>query len=229
MIKTGRFSIIMLVCFLAVIGCGDDSTQVQIEDGIVGHVSDNAGNPVAGAAIGLVYETHAPDPYAKPTLSFGFVLPEAGYLTVMILDGQGETFRMLMDEDSPAGNYSISWNTLDANGDLAPNGIYNIVVEMDREEIARASLLLSNQGDQTLFERANAITDTEGNFTIPKDLVPTGIILPVWVEGEVIDQVVSNELTIEVAWISGQETSYSQRSITLPEPWENFSVEIQLP
>ncbi len=224
-------SSLIIICFAflpAFCGCGDDNVHPRLDDGIVGQVTDGAGNPVAGAAIGLVFNTQAPDPFAKPSTGLTFDMPDAGHLKVMILNAAGETVRILVDEESPAGNHSVFWDSRVATGDLAPNGPYSMVVEVQQQEIASAYILISNQGVETLFERANATTDAEGYFRIPRDLVPTGVTLPVPIGGELIDQVISLEVTVEAARISGQGTVYVQRTITLPASWEIFTVDISL-
>jgi hypothetical protein len=223
-----------LLCLAMLWACGDDHpSQPELDDGIVGTVTDAAGDPVAGAAIGLIFDVQLPDRFAKPTTRIRFDLPLAGAVRVTVLDLRGDLLRVLVDGDLPQGAYSVTWDTRDESGQLVPNGLYEVVVESEGVELTRVSLLLSTQGLDTLFERANALSDDDGYFRIPRVLIPVGATIPAFFGEdfgeEVVDLVVSEDLTIEAAWNSEVGVTYTSVAVTLPINQDRLVVHIALP
>ena len=69
-------------------------------------------------------------------------MSEAGYVTIKIFDMLGQEVRTLINEEQPAGNYSVVWDGLDANGSRVTTGayLYRAVVG-DRVEVRKMVLL----------------------------------------------------------------------------------------
>lgn len=207
------------ICLLVMAGgCGENhplGTGGYPDDGIVGHVFDAEGNPLADVAIGLVYEPVQPDPFAKPNTRIGFTIPEPGTVRILVRDLTGETVRTLADGEMPAGSHSISWDSRDGSGHLAVNGLYFLSVEFEGSPIAEASVLINNFGPATIHERANAVTDFQGYFCIPRELIPVGEIIQVVEFEEPVSRPISSLIKLETAGNIDGEPHYTYRFITL--------------
>lgn len=233
-----RISPIPGIILLAMLGaCGDNhpsqSYESGLDDGIVGIITDAAGNPVAGAAVCLAFQIELPDRFAKPTTRISFDLPVAGAVTVKVLDRRGDLVRILVDGDLPAGSHAVTWDTRDDSGKLVPNGYYDVVVEPEGGESTRFCLLLSARDLETFFERANAVSDDEGYYRIPRDLIPVGAIVPASFGedggGDVLDLVVSEDMIIEAARNSASGVIYKALPATLAVDQDRLVVDITLP
>ncbi len=226
-------TILFVICLMALVvvtGCGNDGTAPVLEDGLVGQVTDFEGNPVADAAIGLIYATDLPDLFAKPQTGIGFQLPDSSQVTLLILDAASDVVRTLIDDTLPGGTHSILWDATDDQGARVPNGLYWSVLIVEGVETDRSPLFLIDPDPASLFERANTHTDADGNFRIPRALVPTGVVIPVTDEqgGLLGDYPISRTVTVEVGR-TDQGFHYDIEIITLPESWERFEVEISVP
>jgi len=221
--------LLALATLLPGTGCSDGTTP-RVNDGLVGWVTDSTGAPVAGAAIGLEYEVQVPDPYAKPSTALKFQLPEATRVTLVVLDGMDQLVRTLMDGQLPAGSHTVIWNALDDVGNPAPNGLYVAVVETDQQEIARISMLLNSLDQETLFDRANVVTDDRGYFRIPRELVPTGAVIPYIDEGGLSNEAfVSSTVKVVVARRIDDQVDYHRETVTLVDGWKHQELNITLP
>lgn len=213
-------------------GCGDNHPLEpggHADDGIVGHVYDADGNPLADVAIGLVYETVQPDPFAKPATGIDFVIPEAGMVRILVRDLTGETVRTLADSELPAGSHSISWDNRDESGRLAANGLYFMSVQFEGNLVAEASMLINNFGPATIHERANTVTDPEGYFRIPRGLIPVGEFLQVVEFEELVSRPISSLIKLETAGEIDGAPHYTYRFITLTAEMGRLMVDAVLP
>ena len=64
-----------------------------------------------------------PNPFHSET-TVGYTLPEGGRVAVVIYDALGSPVHTLVDEEKPAGTYSIFWNGRDGKGIHVESGIY---------------------------------------------------------------------------------------------------------
>ncbi len=64
-----------------------------------------------------------PNPF-NPSTVILYDLEQAGHVTIIIYNIQGQAVRTLLDADRPAGSYRISWDGRNNNGEPVANGIY---------------------------------------------------------------------------------------------------------
>jgi len=85
----------------------------------------------ATAPVGAFHlEQNYPNPF-NPATAIRFTLPEAGPVTLTILDVQGRQVRTLLQETRPAGAQEVRWNGRDAQGNIAAAGVYLARLEAD--------------------------------------------------------------------------------------------------
>ena len=224
-------ALMLTAALLAVTGCGNDGTAPALEDGLVGQVTDSEGNPVADAAIGLIFATDLPDPFAKPQTGIGFQLPDSSQVTLLILDAASDVVRTLIDDTLPGGTHSILWDATDDQGARVPNGLYWSVLIVEGVETDRSPLFLIDPDPASLFERANTHTDADGHFLIPRALVPAGVVIPVTDEqgGLLGDYPISRTVTLEVGRMADGLPVYNTQTLTMPETWDRYEVDITVP
>ena len=71
-----------------------------------------------------------PNPFNASTM-VEFSLPEAGEYTITIYDIMGHPVKVLADGFAQAGTYWLHWDGDDANGRVAPSGIYTCLITTD--------------------------------------------------------------------------------------------------
>lgn len=191
-VSTCRLLALTLLLLLAISGCSDsDSTGTGVTldflpgPGITGIVVDVEGDPIAGAAIGLVYDIN-PDtllsrlnplvirPQDKPRTQIEFAIPEAGYVRVWITDYAGHTVRTLVDDILAAGRHSVMWLATDDAGNRVPTGMYTFHVWLNGRLQAESDMFLYDAEPVSFLAAPNAVTDESGRFQIPDNLIPTG-------------------------------------------------------
>jgi hypothetical protein len=64
-----------------------------------------------------------PNPF-NPTTQIDYSIPERSQVTITIYNILGQSIRTVLDEEKPAGRYSIVWDGKDDNGSLVSTGIY---------------------------------------------------------------------------------------------------------
>jgi hypothetical protein len=88
-------------------------------------------NPYSGTG-DLPEVTHLagvqPNPF-NPSTTIRFVLAAAGQARVAVYDLSGRLVRVLVDEPRPAGEQSVRWDGLDAQGQPASSGVYLMRLE----------------------------------------------------------------------------------------------------
>ena len=68
-------------------------------------------------------EQNYPNPY-NPETAINFAIKEAGKVSLKIYNLQGKLVRTLVDEEKPAGNYSVTWNGTDEQGNKLTSSIF---------------------------------------------------------------------------------------------------------
>lgn len=78
-----------------------------------------------GAAVPTEYalSQNFPNPF-NPTTMIQYQLPEAGKVSLRIINSLGQEVRTLVDADMDAGYHTISWDGRDTAGNMVSNGIY---------------------------------------------------------------------------------------------------------
>ena len=94
---------------------GDASEAVQV--GVVG--TDAAGQLPTEFALMQNY----PNPF-NPSTQIQFALPEAAAVTLIVYDLTGREVVRLTDGQTSAGYHTMTWNGLNAYGDVVPAGMY---------------------------------------------------------------------------------------------------------
>ncbi len=72
---------------------------------------------------GFELSQNYPNPF-NPTTTIDFSLPEAEYVTLEIVNIQGQIVRTLVDEVRQAGNHSVEWDATTDAGDRVASGVY---------------------------------------------------------------------------------------------------------
>lgn len=73
-------------------------------------------------------EQNFPNPFNLLT-KINFTVPKATYVRIKVFDILGKEIKTLLDEEISAGEYSISWNGADHNGNILNSGVYFITMK----------------------------------------------------------------------------------------------------
>lgn len=68
-------------------------------------------------------ETAFPNPF-NPTTNIKYGIPERSSVKIVLFNVQGQIINTLFDNSQEAGWYTITWNGLLTDGNIAPAGIY---------------------------------------------------------------------------------------------------------
>lgn len=91
----------------------------------------NGITPAKSSTIASKVQVRAtPNPMVNST-SIQYKLNKQSQVSITIYNMMNQPVIVLVNSIQAAGNYSVSWNGLDATGLLAPNGIYKIVAVAD--------------------------------------------------------------------------------------------------
>jgi hypothetical protein len=176
---------LLAIMGLALASCGDDDgtspgTSVPRETSVSLTVVDTEGKPVSGLEVGLANDVSAnlhvegsgPPTANKARVRFQLEMPVAAHLLMSVHDVEGDTVRVLVDEDRPAGLDVFLWNG--ARGaypdwEYMPSGHYVLHVECRDPE--NGDLLFSDLAPMALFMMSTlrcsfGQTDDEGKITI---------------------------------------------------------------
>ncbi|MCB2231706.1 T9SS type A sorting domain-containing protein [bacterium] len=84
-------------------------------------VDDNT--PIGELPDGYVLKANYPNPF-NPVTTIDFSLPERTEVSIDIFNVQGQLVKRLFDGYMPAGDYSVTWNGRDQDGDPVATGVY---------------------------------------------------------------------------------------------------------
>jgi len=83
-----------------------------------------------------------PNPF-NPATEIRFTLPEAGLISLRVIDVAGRLQRVLVDGARyPAGESHLSWDGRDGTGRHLPSGRYFLVLEASGRRLAGSAVLL---------------------------------------------------------------------------------------
>lgn len=159
--------------------------------GILGTVRDTAGEPVAGAAVGVIFDVRLsvfpswpPEQLELDCQSGSYAwlleLPGAGTVSARIVDFERRTVRTLAEDLAfPAGTARLTWTRDDDAGRLVPNGLYGFLAEVtvdgETAQHERGGLLLNDPSlDFVDCVGSAATTDAQGRFRIDYAELPLG-------------------------------------------------------
>ncbi len=75
-------------------------------------------------------EQNYPNPF-NPETAINFSIKEAGKVSLKIYNLQGQVVRTLVDEEKPAGSYSVMWNGMAENGARLMSGVYYYILKVN--------------------------------------------------------------------------------------------------
>jgi hypothetical protein len=181
---TRRLFLPFLGLVLMLAACSDSNVAPGPDADLRGQVSDDAGRPVADAAVFLEYDVDMPDAgapndlAAKPATAIRFLMPVAAEATVWVSDFcETDTVRALVDGSLPAGEYTVIWDGRDDDGRLVPDGVYWLQVRTPTRHEATAALLLHlgySEVTAATDVAALARTDDHGRYRLGQDCLPLG-------------------------------------------------------
>ena len=169
---------ILSVAILA--ACSNSTAPNNTGDDLRGGVVDANRRPVAGATIVLQHALNSPifPGPGKATTIIRFQLPEAGRVSVWISSYcDADTVRQLINDDLPAGEYTIAWDGRDEERRLLSDGVYWFhVVTAAGEERHDFLLLRLGYGDFAVDDVLVplVVTDISGRFILDQGCLPFG-------------------------------------------------------
>jgi hypothetical protein len=98
-------------------------------------------DPGPMAALSFALLQNSPNPFALGT-SIGYVIPEAGQVTLRIFNVSGRLVRTLVNGSAPAGRNTVAWDGRDGQGRRLSSGVYFYRLESEAKSLTKKSLLL---------------------------------------------------------------------------------------
>lgn len=237
---TRPLTVVLLFIAAAAAGCGDTATQPQAYGILSGLVLDAAGAPVAGAFVNFGYTvTVGPDTIAVPPASvaahsLGIQIPltlpsDVDSLVLVISDHLGRRVRRIAFDPASL----LIWDGTDDAGRPVPDGPYEFVLSgyQNGEEIYHReswTIFLRNAGRETV---AKVKTDQRGVFRMPLYELPIWEPYPIVVSYDVGSdtlQAVFGHDVVAYAYRGDGSTVHARLPLTLDDPRESRSVELQL-
>jgi len=78
----------------------------------------------------------------RPTTTFQFGLDDDSNVLLYVTNYNYELVKILVDEEMPAGDYSVSWDGRDYNGDQVVSGVYYYFLVTDGYAVGNLMMLL---------------------------------------------------------------------------------------
>ena len=89
----------------------------------------------------LTLQQNYPNPFNLGT-TIRYILPEAGEVSLRVLDITGQIIRNLVDQGQGEGSYQVVWDGQDDSGAIAANGVYIYELRADQSRSVRKMLLM---------------------------------------------------------------------------------------
>ncbi len=103
------------VCAENSIGFGPYSVVTHVYTGGGGDPENSALNTESTAPDSLVLDSNYPNPF-NPTTQINFGLPAAAHVRLQIMNIRGQTVRVLVNEEKPAGWHTMTWDGKNESG-----------------------------------------------------------------------------------------------------------------
>lgn|GEM_PF-4357632 len=84
----------------------------------------------------LVLDPNYPNPF-YPSTQIKFGLPSTSHVRLQIMNVRGQTVRVLVDEEKPAGWFTVTWDGKNESGREVASGIYLYLIEADNKKILK--------------------------------------------------------------------------------------------
>ncbi len=89
----------------------------------------------------LTLEPNYPNPF-NPSTQIRFGLPANSRVRMQIMNIRGQTVRVLVDEDTPAGWHTVTWDGKNESGRDVASGIYLYIIEADNKRILKRMTII---------------------------------------------------------------------------------------
>ncbi len=164
--KTGFLGAFSVVFYL---GCERDTQLLSVDTTIgykvQGTVTDRIGNPVVGVNVSVRYDYELVDRNPAPPKDFT-VTDSTKTVSVVVRNRSDQTIRTIFLGTLPSGNHTYDWDMKDAFGNNPPASKYAVHYLVDGVSQKSYSVTVSG----TIV----ALTDVQGQYTIPDDNLPIG-------------------------------------------------------
>jgi len=204
-------------------------------DYLQGHVRDAAGTPVADAAVSVVYALEPDSGRESASVKSPQDLPGGTMLRWEILDYLRRPIRTLVADSTQANGRPQSWDGMDDGGNPVPNGLYYSHVVLRNEEGGRMTLvsplLILQSTPEFLLQHKHALTNMDGHYQIPRELLPIGEILPMYDEqGAYVGEFrISSKIRVHALRKTGERIEFVERELdTGTFPWSQ-ALDLTLP
>jgi len=151
------------------LGCERDTQLLSVDSTngykIQGSVTDRIGNPVAGVNVSVLYDYELVDSNPAPPKDFT-VTDSTKTVSVIVRNRSDQTIRTIFSGTLPSGNHTYDWDMKDAFGNDPPATTYTVHYLVD--SVSQKSYSVTVSG--TIV----ALTDVQGEYTIPDDNLPIG-------------------------------------------------------
>ncbi len=158
--------------------------------GIICGVVDDAGEPIAGATVNVIYDAPFPcggfaaadagggprdavvlEPnYPNPSDHYcilRLIVNESAQLSMTILDRQGAEVRELYEGIFQPGSHALVWDGLNTAGDKVPNGSYTFRCEEGDLTHTLSGICLNSVDTASLLSMETFTSDADGEAVIP--------------------------------------------------------------
>jgi glutamine cyclotransferase len=111
-------------------------TIYQIEIDVASTISEI--NPVAS---GFDLKPNFPNPF-NPITHIPYKVSQPGHVLIQIFDMSGREVRRLLDDQKPAGSYTVTWDGRDSAGALAASATYIYSLIVNDQQLSRKMILI---------------------------------------------------------------------------------------
>jgi hypothetical protein len=115
-----------------------NAQEVDLGSSIIAAVQEN---PAAIDKISL--DAVYPNPFTD-VVHLNMDIPASQHVTVKVVDLLGREVATLVDQNLSPGVHELSWNGINQEGALLPNGIYLIRLQTDNQSLTRSAVLARN-------------------------------------------------------------------------------------
>jgi archaellum component FlaF (FlaF/FlaG flagellin family) len=170
--KKNVFTIVTVILAAFFIFSCTTSTSPEVEyNNIDGYLYDDSGHPIADAGILLSYNIDL-EPQ-RPDVIIAFDLAEDSHVTIWITkQAQSDTILVFIDSMFIAGAYVYVWDGQDSEGIQVINGFYDCHLYANSNHSIHPILLNQTYYSETSGYHFNAVTDSDGFFSLPQADLP---------------------------------------------------------
>ncbi|KAA3632609.1 MAG: DUF11 domain-containing protein, partial [Calditrichaeota bacterium] len=111
--------------------------SVEVVDNLTSIISDDTSNLPTEFQLSQNY----PNPF-NPSTTIEFSLPAKSFVTIEIINISGQIVKQLVSREVAAGNYKVSWDGLNNNGEHVSSGMYFYRFKTDEHIESKKMLLL---------------------------------------------------------------------------------------